>query len=424
MKINHFKPLQIVYDTLDNPSFYWQLIAIIACAIISFIFYKISRYLIYLKKKDRSAEKSTISMIVVKYLPPLLWPIIAMLTLTIGLLIFNEFGVKTFLFLPLIKLIGLFLANRSVKTFFSNNYLASISADVLSAVILLNIFGILEPTIKYLDSLSLAVGTFKISAYTVVKALMTLLVVFWLSGLISKKTKYYIQNNDKIKPNTKGIISKVIDIMIYIALFIILLQVFGIDMTTFAVVGGAIAVGIGLGLQKIASNFIGGIILLFEKSVEIGDMVQIDDKIEGTITEFGSRYTLLETSDGKEVMVPNEDFIIKKVINLTYSNSRGRIEIEVGVSYDSDLEKAQEILINTAKEHPKCLLYPSPEVFVTKFGEYSINLVLYFWINNVIDGRSKPKSDVMVEILKNFKANNIEIPFPQRNVNLAPKELK
>ncbi len=188
-------------------------------------------------------------------------------------------------------------------------------------------------------------------------------------------------------------------------------------MTTFAVIGGAVGVGIGFGLQKIASNFISGVILLFEKSVEIGDIVEIENaNIFGTVKHFGGRYTLVEGVDGREIMIPNEDFIIGKVTNWTYSNSRARVEISLGVAYGSDLEKVKEIMTECAKEHPRCLTYPEIDCFVTQFGEYDIKITLYFWISDIVEGRMKPKSDIIVSIWKKFKENGIEIPLPQREI--------
>lgn len=190
-------------------------------------------------------------------------------------------------------------------------------------------------------------------------------------------------------------------------------------MTTLAVIGGAVGVGIGFGLQKIASNFISGIILLFEKSVEIGDIVELDGgNIYGEIKHFGGRYTLVESSDGKEIMIPNEDFIISKVTNWTYSNSRARIEINLGVAYGSDLELVQKIMISCAKENSHCLAYPEIECFVTQFGEFDIKFTLYFWISDIVRGRMLPRSEVLMSIWKKFRENGIEIPLPQREVKM------
>lgn len=188
-------------------------------------------------------------------------------------------------------------------------------------------------------------------------------------------------------------------------------------MTAFAVIGGAIGVGIGFGLQKIASNFLSGIILLLEKSVEIGDMVEIEGgKIYGTVKHFAGRYTLVEELDGKEIMIPNEEFVINKVTNWTYSNNRARIEINIRVGYDADLDKVKDIMINSARENPRCLNYPEIEWYVTGFGEYDIKITMYFWVSDIIEGRMGPRSEVFMSVWREFKANGIEIPYPQHEI--------
>ena len=249
--------------------------------------------------------------------------------------------------------------------------------------------------------------------------------VFWFSSLVSRKSKSYVDNNKNIKSSTKGIISKFIDILIYSIVVLIILKTFGVDLTTIAVIGGAIGVGIGFGLQKIASNFISGIILLFEKSVEVGDIVELDNgSIYGTVRHFGGRYTLVEATDGKEIMIPNEEFIINKVTNWTYSNNRARIESLIGIAYNSDLNKAKEIMLSCANLHKRCINYPESECFVTSFNDYDITMTLYFWITDIVEGRMGAKSDVMIDIFNKFKENNIEIPFPQREVKVIETATK
>jgi len=285
----------------------------------------------------------------------------------------------------------------------------------------LSTLNILSPTIQYLDKLSFSFGDVRISIYLVIRAFVVLAMVFWISGIISKNGKKYFESKKNILPSTKSIISKFIDITIYFFIFIVTLKTFGVDLTAFAVLGGAIGVGIGFGLQKIASNFISGIILLFEKSIETGDIVEIEGSIYGTIKRFSGRYTLIECFDGKEIMMPNEDFIISRVINWTYSNKRARIKLELGVAYDSDLEKVIEIMVKCAKDHPRTINNnPDIEVgcYLKEFGDSSVNFDLYFWVNDINDGLFSPRSDVYMEIWKEFKKHNISIPFPQREVRI------
>jgi small-conductance mechanosensitive channel len=151
----------------------------------------------------------------------------------------------------------------------------------------------------------------------------------------------------------------------------------------------------------------------------VGDIVELENgNIYGTVTHFGGRYTLIEAMDGKEIMVPNEDFIIGKVTNWTYNNQRGRAEIKFHISYDSDVKKAQEIVLQSANEHPRCLKYPAAECYVDSLTDNGISLTAYFWVGDVAMGRMSPKSDIIIKILDRFKENNIEIPMPQREMIL------
>jgi small-conductance mechanosensitive channel len=211
------------------------------------------------------------------------------------------------------------------------------------------------------------------------------------------------------------------DIIIYSLVGLILLKTFGVDLTTIAVFGGAIGVGIGFGLQKIASNFISGIILIFEKSIEVGDIIEVDSNgmVFGTVKRFSGRYALIESFDGKEILVPNEDFIVGKVTNWTYSNNRARIEINVGVAYGTDLRNAKDIILKCANNYERCLRYPEAECFVTDFGDSDIKFLLFFWVADVSQGRFSPKSEVIMSIWDEFQKAGIKIPFPQREITVV-----
>jgi small-conductance mechanosensitive channel len=418
IEINFDKILYAFEKSVTTPSFYWQSIAIIACFALTFASYHLVKKFLSPKVKDPNfIRDSKFRRNFAKYFTSLLLPALMMTFLAVGIAIFSQYSKDIALFSNTIQLIALFLFLRFLRIFLESTFIANLIGIFLAPSMILDIFGLLEPTIQYLDSYSVKVGSMKISIYTALKAFIILMIVFWLSGLISRKSKSYIVSNNTIKSSTKGIISKIIDIIIYFAVFIIILKVFGVDMTTLAVIGGAVGVGIGFGLQKIASNFISGIILLFEKSVEVGDMVELENNsITGTITHFGGRYTLVETFDGKEIMVPNEEFIINKVTNLTYNNNRGRIEIKLYLPFDSDVKKAQELMFQAAKEHPRCLRYPTVECYVSSFSENSVEFTMFFWVSNVIEGRMQPKSDVMIAIMQKFKEANINFYVQQREV--------
>ncbi|MGH1351458.1 MAG: mechanosensitive ion channel family protein [Methyloligellaceae bacterium] len=280
--------------------------------------------------------------------------------------------------------------------------------------------GYLDPAITLLQSqeYSLKVGENHISAWILIKGLFSIVFLFWLASIISQIVRLRVRSMKTLSSTNKAIIGNLSTILIYIAAVIMVTEFLGVDITALAVFSGAIGIGLGFGLQKITSNFISGIILLFEKSVKEGDLVQLADGTKGIVRHSGPRFVLIEGYDGKEVMVPNEEFITNSVINMTYSNPHGRIEIPIGISYSSDPEKARQLMIDTAASHPRCSKENKPQCFMTEFGDSSINFVLHFWVDDVVKGLYGPRSDVMFAIWNEFNDAGIEIPFPQRDVHV------
>jgi len=290
----------------------------------------------------------------------------------------------------------------------------------LILTLLLGSLGYFEIVRQYLDtgSLTFSVGNYRLSAYGVLRALTVIALVFWLAAIISDVAETRIAKLRKLRAANRALMIKIVQIGIYIVASLVAFDFVGIDLTTLTIFSGALGIGLGFGLQKIASNFISGLILLFEKSVEEGDLVELVDGVFGFIRKSSARFTLVETFDGKEILVPNEDFITSRVINWTFSNSRGRVEIPIGVSYQSDIEKAHDLILEAARENPRCIKDPEPKCFLRGYGDSSVDFLLHFWVEDVTQGRWEPQSDVLFAIWNKFKANGIEIPFPQRDIHI------
>jgi small-conductance mechanosensitive channel len=295
---------------------------------------------------------------------------------------------------------------------------------IVIAFLAAGFLGYLNPIVTSLDSNTLAfqVGEKRISAYLVVKALIAMALLFWMAGIFSNLSEKKVKALRKINASNRALITKALQIFIYFIAALIALDILGIDLTALTVLGGAIGIGIGFGLQKITSNFISGLILLFEKSIEEDDLVELEDGTAGFVRHTGARYTLIETFEGRELMIPNEDFITKRVTNWTFSNTKGRIDIDIGVSYSSDLDKVSELILEAANEHPRCSRNTDAECFLVGFGDSSVNFTLYFWVDDIIEGRKRPRSDVLFSIWRKLKENNIEIPFPQRDLHIKNPE--
>ena len=198
-----------------------------------------------------------------------------------------------------------------------------------------------------------------------------------------------------------------------------LLQLAGIGLTTLAVFGGALGVGLGFGLQQIAANFISGMIILLDRSITIGDYVELEDGRTGIITALNMRSSTLETYDGKSIMVPNEQFITTAFTNWTHVDTRQRYAVEFSVSYETDILKVPEIILAAINQHPQILQEPEePDCEVIAFGESGVNFHVEYWMDGIDDGENRVDSDLMLIIWQTLKENNIKMPFPQREVRI------
>jgi small-conductance mechanosensitive channel len=182
----------------------------------------------------------------------------------------------------------------------------------------------------------------------------------------------------------------------------------GIDLTALAIFGGAMGVGVGLGLQKITANFVSGVTLLMEKSIKIGDLIEVGD-VAGWVRALNIRYALIETFDGRDLLIPNEMLMSTQVTNWTYSNERARIDIELIITFDSDCRQAQALMLAAAHAHPRCIAEPHAACFLTKFSETGQHLLLLFWVADVKEGRYGPQSDVLLAIGESFTAHGIAL---------------
>jgi len=296
----------------------------------------------------------------------------------------------------------------------------------------LAILGWLAPFINGLDSVGITTGESTISIWRIIKVLVLLALFFWLASKISTLLQKQIQATTSIAPSLRVLFSKISSFILYSAAILFALNTVGIDLTAFAVFTGALGVGLGFGLQKIISNFISGIILLLDKSLKPGDVIEVETGngvTYGWVEKLGLRYTSVTTRDGTETLIPNETFITNPVTNWSFSNSRVRRKMPIGIAYNTDVEKAMELCIEAATSVDRVLDNPEPVCQLRGFGDSSVDLEVRFWIGDPQRGVKNVESLVNVQIWKLFQANDIEIPFPQRDVNIrsvdgTPLEIK
>lgn len=306
-----------------------------------------------------------------------------------------------------------------VDRIIADPFLRLLGRYVLIPAALLNLFGLLTPFIGYLDSLTVSLGNISFSVLALIRGVIAGGLLFWLGRWSNTQSSEFIRTREEMRPATRELAAKAIEIAIFGAAFLLLMNIMGISLSALAVLGGAIGVGLGFGLQKIASNFISGIILLIEGQATVGDYVELDGGEAGTIVKMNARATVLETFDGRWIVVPNEDFIITRVTNYSDSGSANRYEAPFSVSYDTDINRVPEIIEKAVATHPGVLDEPyPPDCELRGFGDSGIDFAVEFWVNGIDDGDAKYTSDVLFLIWNALKDNGIEIPYPHRVVEL------
>jgi len=310
------------------------------------------------------------------------------------------------------------------RRFVSNSIMQALVKWVLIPVALFQVFGVLDHIITYLESLNIEIGNIKISAYGVFRVIVFGSILFWLGRMSNQVGQKVIRQQEQLDLGTREVLAKIFQVGLFLIISLLLLQVMGINITALAVFGGALGVGLGFGLQAIASNFISGIILLLDRSLAVGDYIELSDGRKGTIRQLNMRSTLLETYDGKDIMVPNEQFITTSFTNWTHKNKKQRYAINLQVAYSTDLHALFELLREVVASHPKVLsgddlpIEERPDAEICGFGESGIDILIEFWMEGIDDGEHRVGGDLYLMIWETLKTNRIEIPFPQREVKI------
>ena len=277
------------------------------------------------------------------------------------------------------------------------------------------VFGLLPTAAAALDYNAVSVGDIRISALTVVKTLLITGGVLWLALFVSRLVESQIDRAEDISPSLKILLGKAVRIFLVLVAGAFALSATGIDLTALTVLSGAVGVGIGFGLQKVVSNFVSGIIILLDRSVKPGDTIALGETF-GWIQELRGRFVSVVTRDGRKYLIPNEDFITQQVINWSYSDHYIRLDVPFGVAYASDPHKVTELAIAAARSVQRVSTYREPVCWLTAFGESSLDFTLRFWIVDPREGLTNVRGQVLMALWDSFKAEGVEIPFPQRDV--------
>ncbi len=286
-------------------------------------------------------------------------------------------------------------------------------------VVALYILGVTPVVIEYLDDMAIGVAKSRVSMWTLLQgafwSLITLLTALWLGSLIEAR----LMRADSLHSSLRVALSRVGKSALILVAVLVVLQLVGLDLTVLSVFGGALGVGLGFGLQKVASNYISGYIILLDRSVQIGNLITVDN-FHGEVRRITTRYVVLRGPDGREAIVPNDMLISQTVLNHTHSDPDIRLAIAVQVGYDTDIDQAVEVLCAAARSHSRVIKDPEPQAFLVRFADSGIDMEVGFWIRDPEQGSLNVRSDIAREILLGLRRAGIEIPYPQRVVrNLA-----
>jgi small-conductance mechanosensitive channel len=293
--------------------------------------------------------------------------------------------------------------------------LVAVSAWALAA---LSILGLLAPTMTALDSIGVVIGGLRVTPLLAIKTSVLLMLTLWAANSLSDFLDRRVRSTADLTPSIQVLIGKLIRLLLITFAIIIVLSTVGIDFSALAFFSGAVGVGLGFGLQKIVSNLVSGIILLADKSIKPGDVITVGDSF-GWVTNMGARYTSVVTRDGREFLIPNEDFVTQRVINWSYSNDEVRLDVEFGVSYAADPHKVCELAVAAARSVERVLVAPVPVCHLKAFGDSSLNFILRFWIRDPVDGITNVRGKVLLALWDTFKREGIEIPYPVRDVRIS-----
>ena len=405
---------------LFHPQILTQVAILIACWGLAF--------LIFHQTKHKIAEKKMRWQFANDGVQRLLFPVLALILVTLANVFYQIVQGEASAMLKMANLLMAALVNIRVlvyiirRTFEGATWAHRWEKYITAAIwvgYVLHVVGILPQFLAVLDSISFDAGKIHISILTVVQAVLsvavTLLVAMWLGRILEQR----LMTTDVMDMNVRVVLVKVMHSLLVVLAILASLAMVGIDLTVLSVFGGAIGVGLGFGLQKIASNYVSGFIILLDRSIKLGDLISVDNR-QGVISGLTSRYVVLKAPDGTESLVPNETLITQTVVNQSYNERSVWVGLPIQVAYSSDIDQVMALLVGITANEPRILKDPAPGAFITAFADSGINLTLGFWLADPENGQMGLKSDLNLKIWRTFKSNGIEIPYPRRDITILP----
>ena len=322
---------------------------------------------------------------------------------------------RTYLLSLALVLAVTWLAASVLTRIVRNRFLAKFVSVCLFVYVASGVLEVRDELQSTLDDLAINLGEFRLSVLFVLKSIVLLVLLLWAAHLAGRFVESRLTNSTDLSPSFKALAGKVVNITLTVAAGLIALNLVGVDLTTLTVLSGAIGVGLGFGLQKVVSNFISGVIILADRSIKPGDTITLGDTF-GWIRELRARFVSVITRDGREYLIPNEDFITQQVVNWSFSDKNIRLDVDFGVSYDSDPHEVMRIAIEATAGVDRVLSIPKPVCWMTAFGASSLDFKLRFWIEDPQAGLTNIRGKVLLALWDAFKEAGINIPFPHREV--------
>ncbi len=414
--------LRSAWRELTDPQDLWQLAAIAVAVGIGVLLDRLAA------RRVVSAEYRAVKL-GVGGVKRLVFPLTAVALLVMARAAFRELHLHVSLLSVAIPLLGALAIVRLAvyvlrHVFGTSTVLATFErwiAATVWAAFALHLTGILPLVVGFLDDVGLPLGKARISLWTVLQGgfwvALTVLAALWLGSVLERK----LMGADRLNVSARIALARFVQSLLVLVAILIALPAVGIDLTVLSVFGGAIGVGLGFGLQKIAANYVSGFIVLLDRSIRLGDLVTADN-FTGEVKSMSTRFTVLRGLDGREAIIPNEALITSTVINHSFTSRDLRAAVQVQVAYSADVEKALRLLEEIARAQPRVLAEPPPGALVTGLAESGVNLEIGFWIGDPERGIGGVRSEISRQILAAFRREGIEIPFPQREVRILGGE--
>ncbi|MDP3087149.1 MAG: mechanosensitive ion channel [Methylotenera sp.] len=295
--------------------------------------------------------------------------------------------------------------------------LESSISSLIWVITALHLSGLLPRVISWIESVEFSLGKTPVNLWLVLQGLLTVILTIIAAMWLGRLLEHKLMQAEHVDTSTRVVLTKVLRIILLFIAVLIGLSAVGLDLTLLSVFGGALGVGLGFGLQRIASNYVSGFIILLDKSIKLGDMITVDLHY-GVVRDLRTRYLVLQKLDGTEVIIPNETMIINPVINHSFLDRNTRVFVTVQVTYQSDLDLVIKLLLKVAEDHSRVLMTPEPTAIVTGLADSGIDLRLSVWIPDAELGTSMLQSELYLAIWRLFKVNNILIPYPQKEVRI------